>query len=281
MAHIDPSQLEALGFSDEIGKRKAQATVIIAGLEGTGKTDWSLTGPKPLLYMGTDFGDEGVIQKAKGQIFRRKEGDYKLTIPHELRPFVDQKEKADDRKVREGLLANFVHDEFYKPFYKDFHNAIKAGIRSVVWDNALDIWEYTRLSVYGRNATNRSDLQAEANSKYIEMIREANVANVNLIMINHLKYAWEMYYDKDNNAKWRKTKDFEMQGFDKAPFLVTANFWTKFTPGNPDAEEPDSGTFELIVKKMRDDPKWVGQTLPALPFPELMSLLIPDVEDWG
>lgn len=275
MAYLDTAALEKAGFSDKIEKRKPQATIIIAGMEGTGKTHWALTAPKPLLYQSTDFGDQGVIQKAQGQIFRKTDGDYKLDIPHELRPFIDKEEKTSAKQAREGRLANFVHDSFYKPFYNDFEFAIKNGVRSVVWDNALDIWEWIRLSVYGRGASNRSDLQAEANSKYIEMIRKANAANVNLIMINHLKNRWEMYYDKENNAKWRKMdKDYELQGFDKAPFLVTANLWTKFTPGK------DAEGFELVVKKCRDSPEWVEQTLPALPFVELMGMLIPEVEDW-
>jgi hypothetical protein len=271
MAYLDKNAMELAGFTNDIGPRPAQASIIIAGMEGTGKTHWALTAPKPLLYMSTDFGDAGVIQKATGEIYRRKEGDYKLEIPTEFRAFIDQDEKPDVRRRREGQLANYVHQQFYLPFLNDMSKAIEGGIRTVVWDNALDIWEWVRLSVYGRNASNRSDLQAEANSKYVELIRKANINNVNLIMINHLKYAWESYYDKDDNMKWRKTKDFEMQGFDKAPFLITTNLWTSFEP-------PDN--FQVTVKKCRDRPEYVGQTFPAMPFPELMAMLIPDVENW-
>jgi hypothetical protein len=272
MAKLDTAALAKLGFTDDIGARKAQATIIIAGMEGTGKTHWALTAPKPLLYMSTDFGDEGVIQKADGQIFRRSEGDYKLEIPREYRAFIAETEKPDQRKAREGKLANYIHEQFYIPFFDDLKAAVAAGVRTVVWDNALDVWDYTRLSVYGRNATNRSDLQAEANMKYVELVRHCNIHNVNLIMINHLKFRWESYYDTQENLKWRKTTDHEMQGFDKAPFLVTANLWTQFT-------EPD--TFEVRVKKCRDRPEYVGQTFPAMPFEELMAILIPTVSDWN
>lgn len=271
MAYLDKTALEAAGFTSEIGPRKAQATVIIAGMEGTGKTHWALTAPKPLLYQSTDFGEQGVIQKAEGEIWRRKNGDYKLEIPTEYRAFIDREEKTDARRVREGKLANFVHDNFYLPFLNDLKKAVESGVRSIVWDNALDIWEWVRLSVYGRAATNRSDLQAEANSKYIELVRYCNVHDVNLIMINHLKYAWESYYDQNETLKWRKTNNFEMSGFDKAPFLVTLNLWTRFTPPS---------LFEVEVKKCRDDPTQVGQVLPALPFPELMALLNIGVENW-
>ena len=71
-------------------------------------------------------------------------------------------ESSDDRRAREGSLAEFVHDQFYKPFYEDYVKGIELGVRSVVWDNALDVWEYIRLSVYGREATNRDDLKTEA-----------------------------------------------------------------------------------------------------------------------
>jgi hypothetical protein len=271
MAYLDPKALAAAGFTDEVKPRPASAVISIAGLEGSGKTTWSLSAPKPLFYQSTDFGDAGVIQKASGQIVRPSRGDYKLDIPHEYRAFVDRKENSDERRQREGKLANFVHDNFYRPFYDDYLAAIKAGVRSVVWDNAVDVWEYVRLSVYGREATNRDDLKTEANAKFREMVRLANVHGIVLIMVNHLKTKFESYYGPDGSVKWRPTADYEMQGFDKSPFLVTASLWTKFTP-------PDK--FELSVRKCRDNPQFVGETFDSMPFTELMSMLIPTVENW-
>jgi hypothetical protein len=272
VAYIDPQALKEAGFTDEVKPRAASAVISIAGMEGSGKTTWALTAPKPLFYQSTDFGDDGIVQKAEGQIIRPSTHSYKLNIPHEYRAFVDRKESTDERRQREGMLANFVHDKFYKPFYDDFAKAIKAGVRTVVWDNAVDVWEYTRLSVYGREATNRDDLKAEANAKFREMVRLANVHGIVLVMINHLKVKFESYYAADGAVKWRPNpNEFEMQGFDKAPFLVTASLWTKFTP-------PDS--FELTVKKCRDNAGMVGSVFPAMPFTEMMGLLIPSVESW-
>lgn len=273
MAFIDPKVLAAAEFTDKIEPRRASAVINLAGLEGSGKTTWALTAPKPLFYMSTDFGDEGIIQKASGQILRPKRKDYKLDIPHDYRAFVEKQETSEARQQREGKLANFVHEQFYVPFYTDYEKAIKAGVRTVVWDNAVDVWEYTRLSVYGRNATNRDDLKSEANAKFREMVRLANVHGIVLIMIQHLKYKFESYYDANGNVKWRQSQtEFEMQGFDKAPFLVTSTLWSKFTP---------PGTFELTVKKCRDNAALVGQTLPANDFETTMAVMIPSVEDWS
>lgn len=273
MAYIDQDKLDAAGFDDSRTDRSPYAVIVLAGTEGSGKTHWALTAPKPLLYQSTDFGEEGVIQKAEGQIIRPRRGDYKLDIPHDLRAFVDRQETAEARRQREGKLANFVHDAFYAPFFDDFKRGLEMGVRSVVWDNALDVWEYTRLSVYGREATNRDDLKAEANAKFREMVRMANVAKVNLVLINHLKVKFESYFDSAGALKWRPTSEWEMQGFDKAPYLVTANLWTKFTP-------PDN--WEMVVRKCRDNPAMTGAVLPALPFVDLMGILIPTVtaEQW-
>jgi hypothetical protein len=251
----------------------------VAGTEGTGKTHWALTAPKPLLYQSTDFGDDGVIQKFadSGQILRPKRGDYKLDIPHELRPFVDRQETDKERVVREGQLANYVHDHFYLPFHKDLEAGLKAGVRSVVWDTHLEMWEFIRLSVYGRAATNRDDLKTQANAKMKECIRLCNVNNVNLVMINRLKPRWESYFDQTGAVKWRQTADLEMQGYDKAPELVAINLWTKLTPNATPGELP---TFEFIVKKCRDNAEFVGAVLPMLPFEELMAMLVPSVEKW-
>jgi len=271
MAFIDPKVLAAAGFTAEVKPRTASIVLNIAGVEGTGKTHWALTAPKPLFYQSTDFGDDGVIQKAEGQIIRPTKGDYKLAIPHEFRAFVDREETDAARKTREGRLANYVHDNFYRPFHDDYAAAIKAGVRTVVWDTALEVWELVRLSVYGRAATNRDDLKTEANSKMKELIRLANVNNVNLVMINRLKPKWESYFDQGGGVKWRQSAEWEMQGYDKSPELVAINLWTKFTA-------PDN--FELMVKKCRDNPQYVGETFGAMPFIDLMGLLIPSVEVW-
>lgn len=274
MGHIDPALLSAAGLTDTISNRKANVTVVVAGVEGTGKTHWSLTAPKPLLYQATDFGDDGVIQKFNGgQIIRPKCGDYKLAIPHEFRAFVDRAEKDDERRVREGRLANFVHESFYLPFRRDLEAGIKAGIRTAVWDTHHEIWEFIRLSVYGRHATNRDDLKTEANAKMKEMIRLCNVSNVNLIMINRLKPAWESYYKMDGSLGWRQTKEMEMQGYDKSPELVALSLWTKFGK-----DETGNPSWEFVVKKCRDVPAFTGAVLPALPFVELMGMLVPTVE---
>jgi len=147
-----------------------------------------------------------------------------------------------------------------------------------VWDTHLEVWEYIRLSVYGRTATNRDDLKTQANAKMKELIRLSNINNVNLIMVNRLKPKWVTYYDAQGNTKWMQSAtEMEMQGFDKAPELVALNLWTKMTP-NPEPGAPP--TFELQVKKCRDQVDYVGVTLPMLPWEELMAMLIPGVEKW-
>jgi hypothetical protein len=278
MAHISAEALARVGFTDEVEDRSAFAVLNVAGMEGTGKTHFALSAPKPLLYQGTDHGGDGVLQQFKksGQIIRPSKNDYKLDIPLELRDFADKEEKPAARQARERQLAKFVHEQFYVPFFKDFLTGVELGVRSIVWDNALDVWEYTRLSVYGRRATNRSDLTAEANSKYREMVRLANVHKINLIMINHLKPEWESY-QKGDEIKWKKSGGWEMQGFDKCPFLITANVWLFMHPEKEKLED----RFTFQIKKCRDNHQWVGQTLPACSFVDLMGVLVPGVENWG
>lgn len=284
MAVISAEALAKLGFSDEIAPRRPSAVFSIAGLEGSGKTDWALTAPKPLGYLSTDFGDDGVIQKHDirqaayegrgypGQIIRPKKGDYKLNAPAPLKG--KQAAETDQaRQAREGELARWIHDNFYVPFAADQQALIGAGVRTIVWDNAVDVWEYVRLSVYGRGATSRQDLQTEANAKFKELVRDANVAGVNLIMINHLKAEWESY-ESNGGTKWRKTDRLEMHGNDKNPFLVAASLWTKFT---------SPATWSLTIKKCRDTPSMTGATFENQTFADVVSILMPDVpaEAWN
>jgi hypothetical protein len=283
MAYLDKVKLEELekaGFTDSILARRNSAAVIIAGDTGTGKTHWSLSAPKPLLYQSTDFGDDGVIQKFEdaGQIIRPSRGDYKLEMPHELRPFTDREESDAARRAREGKVAAWVHKNFYEPFHDDYIKAMDMGVRSVVWDTALEVWEYVRLSVYGASATTSDHQRTLANAKMKELIRASNVRGVNLIMVNRLKPKWESYFDASGNMKWRQSPtEHEMQGFDKAPELVAINLWTKMTLSSTPGDLP---TFELQVKKCRDNAEFVGMTIEALPWDDVMAMLIPSVEKW-
>jgi hypothetical protein len=280
LAVISAEALAKLGFSDQIEARPAYDAFIIAGIEGSGKTDWALTAPKPLFLMSSDFGDKGVIQKHVGDNPRGYPGqivkkDYKLKIPTNLydKP-VGGKEDASSRQARESELAKWIQANFIEPFSADYRKALDAGFKTIVWDNAVDIWEYVRLSVFGRAVTNRQDLQTEANTKFRELVRESQVKGANLIMINHLKSEWADVEDGRGGTKPKKLDTFYMQGNDKQPYMVAVVLWTQFVP-------PD--TWRMTVKKCRDNPAMTGITLDNMNFADTVALLMPDVpaEDWN
>jgi hypothetical protein len=292
MAFLDPKKLAAAGFTDLIEDRPACGTFSVTGFDKSGKNHFCFTGPAPIGYQGCDFGVDGVIQKFRDkQIIRPRDPktgkprDYKIEIPSELaKP--QGKEDGKKRIARENELAEYAEEHFVKPWREDYAKLLDLGVRTVIWDTATEAWEWVRISVYGRGATNRSDLQALANAKWREMVRAANLRGVNLFLIQQLKTKW-VSYEEGGETKWKPspTGEAEAQGNEKNPFLVTAGFVTRYYPPafhQYTREREKEGYFEIEVVTSRDEPSQRGERYQNVSFPEIMAFVMPDVpmESW-
>jgi hypothetical protein len=288
VAHLDPAKLAAAGFTDLVEERPACGVFSIAGLDASGKTHWAFTAPDPIGYMGVDFGTDGVIQKfGSKQIVRpidpatKRPTDYKIEIPFDLQQKKPGEEAPKDRQEREKRLADFVQKNFIEPWRRDYEKLLSLGVRTVIFDTASEVWEWTRISVFGRGATNRDDLNALANAKWREMVRLAGLRGANLILIHQLKPEFESY-EAGGEVKWRRTGGYEVQGNAKNGFLVTAAMRTRFVAPrlHPATKETlEEGRFELTFDKIRDQPPITASpVLVNADFVETMMVAMPDVD---
>jgi hypothetical protein len=299
MAFLDPKKLAAAGFTDIIEDRRACGVFSVTGFDKAGKTHFCFTAPGPIGYQACDFGDEGVIQKFRDkQVIRPsdpktgKPREYHMEVPDALDKPTEKEqnakgaEKASLRRTREAALADYVEDNFVKPWREDYRKLLDLGVRTVIWDTATEAWKWVRISVYGRGATNRSDLQTIANAKWREMVRAANLRNVNLFLIQQLKQKF-VAYEESGETKWKPspTGEVEADGNEKNPFLVTAGFITRYYPPafrQYTREREKEGYFEIEVVTSRDEPSQRGERYQNVSFPEIMAFVMPDVpmESW-
>lgn len=276
--YLDPAALKKAGFTDTIEDRPPNGIFTVSGFDATGKTFLACQAPGPIGYQGCDMGANRVLPKFRGkkQIIRPAGGDYMIEVPESLQPPKQAgiSESADARRKREHLLADYVEDNIVAKWKADFVKLMDLGVRTVVWDTATELWAWVRTTVYGRGASDRSDLQTQANAKWRELVRLAGIRGVNLIMIQQLKPEFESFLDPKGETKWRKTGRFEVQGNDKNPFLVHSSFQMSYRPGNA---EDSQGHFYATIMKGGDDPQSLGMVVTDPTWATLMSIVMPNV----
>jgi len=275
-SHIDLTKTRTADFTDEIAPRRPFLILSLEGLDKSGKTNFGFTAPKPLLYQSTDFGDEGVIQKfsGQGQILRPRKGDYKLDVP----TILDRTDPAAMQEVYRPVVERWI---------ADYRAAIAMGVRTVVWDKASEFWQWIRLMHYGRQSAGQSNYQltAQANSYYRDLVREAAVAGVNLLLLNELVPVFDSYRE-DGKVKFFKTDKLESNGNEKDPQLITARLRLRYHAPERDTDGAVTakGKFTAEVRSCRDDYTLIGKTISSPDFLTLASLLVPavtDIEAWG
>jgi hypothetical protein len=218
-------------------------------MEGSGKTHFALSAPRPLTYLDFDFGVEGV---AGGTGITHKTYDM---LAATWMPEAQAKKHALD--VMRGFVA-------------DFRAAIAAKERTLVVDTFTAAWAGQRL--------------ARADDKYIEMEAEfkslvqAAYASpcTNLILIHHLRQDWK----RDSAGKSYKGTTWSRDGMDGIANMVQLAIRQRYVAPVKVGMLETPGRFEFDVLKSRDNIGLVGQTYPAMDFATLCGMVCPSV-DWS
>lgn len=258
-------------MSDLLGKSfraapldvKHRLILAVDGLEKHGKTSFGLSAPGPIVLFNFDYGLEGVVQKyAKDKKVYVE--DMKLDIPP------DAKEKQ----------AEEIAGALWRRFRTRYLEALKLKARSIVWDTGTEVWELLRLSQFGALTANAQHY-ARVNPLYRELLREANKADSNLIILHQLTDEWEtvkaLGSDGQVKDKGRPTGQLRRAGFKKTGFLVHANCRVYRDKGG-DRE------FHLEIQDCRQDADLAGQVLDgkSVNFKTLAMMVFPesDSKDW-
>jgi len=143
----------------------------IDGLEKSGKTHFALSAPAPIAVINTDIGLDGVIQKWQS--------DKEIWV-QDVRFSV-----ADFREMKPEEAAKAADE-----IMKKVHAAMKAVLgqaRTVIYDNATEIWELVRLSHFGKLDQVKPHHYVHPNNEYREIIRSAfDQSTTNLILLHKM-----------------------------------------------------------------------------------------------
>jgi len=283
---LNPVTFAGTGLDFTIRERKPRVICSNDGKDKSGKSHFCYDAPDPIAVLSFDFGDEDVVQKFQDQGREIAIADLKWEIPSQFRNQAGTSEKGE-------ALGKWVDDKVWKPFVASVNTIIDSGqFRTVVVDKATEAWQVCRLGVYGRLATNRQDLQTEANARWREFVRlfAASEHPINLHLIHEQREEWisKQVPGRDGQAeeKWFKSGAWIRDGNDKVPFLIQVGLEHRFVPPT---KHPLTGNileeckFETEVKVNRGHPEEVGKVFENAGWLDVMTMLRPEIplEEWG
>lgn len=231
------------------------------GEVGTGKTDWWLGAPAPIVVFSFDKGLEGVIEKYQEhkEIYFR---DYEWSPTEDLT-------QADAITLRDTWID-------------DFEMAIQNA-RTVLIDKETDLWEMFRYAEFGApNDAPRN--YPSLNQRYRKYMNMPKATDINFGCIQGLKNVWDT---KTNRSTGKQTPfntgNKERAGFNELEGLVHVNiehvreggkFYIKVGKARgPGAFSVQDETYEVPTHEEGED---------GSGFREFAQLLFPETtaEDW-
>lgn len=272
---------------------------IILAVDGTdksGKTRFALTAPRPLVYLDTDIGSEGVIEKAdrpdliltpKPFMFRPSEITWELdeaaksaAIMRAAEPELERFRKVYLHALTQPVVS--IHGQKHKA-------------RTVVIDNGSEVWELLRLCYLGKLTQVKPHHYTEVNGLMRDLVRAAYDNDVNVIWIHKLKAE----YKENAEGKSSKSGILQRVGFSDMSYLVQANLLAHRVPSNVVQDQVvrwksgeglfelplaarvgDDLGFRLVVGNARHDPSMEGEVWfnEGIDFQTLAMRLRPDVD---
>lgn len=230
--------------------RHPRMIVSTEGAEGSGKTHFALTAPRPLTYLDFDFGVEGV---AGGGGITHKTYDMMAAT---WLPEAAAKRHALD------VMRGFV---------SDFRAAIAAKERTLVVDTFTAAWAGQRLA-------RADDRYIEVEAEFKSLVQAAYASpHTNVILIHHLRPDWK----RDSSGKSYKAGTWSRDGMDGIANMVQLAVRQRYVPPQKAGElVVKAGGFEIDVLKARDNIGLVGVTYPGMDFATLCGMVCPSV-DWS
>lgn len=241
----------------------------VEGLPKTGKTHLYSTAPGGIGVQSLDFGTEGVIDKFPDTYFDVREYNfaYDFTI-----------QKRGDEATEQ---ADRIKSDYWEPFNNDAAQFFgDASIRTVVWDTASEVWEMLRLAHFGKLMQNPQMQYGVVNAEYKALVRMANTARKNLILIHQLSKEYKTVEDGNGKEKSIETGNYKRQGNNKVDYLVHSYVRCLYDEPvkNSKGIIATPGKFKIEILRSRYNPDVNGMVIDACGFVDLMGLLAPHVD---
>ena len=237
-------------------KYKPRLIVAPEGIDGAGKTYWSLTAPGAIAVLSIDTGLEGVIEK----FAKEKE----IFIFDYLADWlnIDVNSEMESQEVKD------ICTPIWERIKEDFANSLASPlIRTVILDTATELYDVARYAMIGRLALPKEYAYkyGPVNLEYTRMIKRAYNTGKTLVLNHRMK---EQYIDDKATGK------MILAGCTKLPYEVQARIRLY----------NDEGEFSLKIIKCRHNGSLVGMELEgdSCNFTQLAMMLFPDTkeEDW-
>lgn len=205
---MDTKSLIASGFSI-VGEDYPRRLLINSqGRERTGKTDWAVrTLPRRdglMVYIGLDFGHEGVINKYAGDKTLLK---WVMNVP----PVTTQNDYLQHwTKVKDHIQKAMAHPD----------------VRAIVLDTGTDIWELLRLAEFGAltKSGDTKQLYGQINQHYKSLVKMAYDREINIVVIHKTKKLYSTRKVQTNKGlqdqEYWDGSSYERAGFGEGGYLV-------------------------------------------------------------
>jgi hypothetical protein len=249
------------GFSRVNRKIAYRLIMATDGPEKSGKTNFAMTMPDPVAIIDTDLGLEGVVDK-----FQADKELYAISTEvslQELKELKPEVAAAEAQKVWSRVMKGYL--------------GVLGTARSIVVDNATELWEILRMARFGKLDHVKPHHYAPVNAEYRDFIRLAyDQTTTSLNLIHKIK---------DEYANDNRTGNKIRAGFSDTGFLVQVNCscWRAISPkGQPAIPFPDF--FHMTVNDCRQNMEIAGMDLSGsdVNFPTLAVQVFPDTKerDW-
>ena len=149
------------------------------GGPGTGKTDFALRAPAPVLHFGFDY--HGARRPAN-----RLMNAYPDQMKHvhtKVYPMKPRDRKAEPDEVAQRAMR----DEVLVPFIQDFEFAVENGVRSLVIDTFDMMREAQVIAKFGKLEQNSQQAYQEINAETARLLHLARGSELVVILISRMK----------------------------------------------------------------------------------------------
>lgn len=241
----------------------------IEGLPKTGKTHFCCTAPGGIAFQSLDFGTEGIIEKFDDKNIEVAE--YNFAYDYTIKSRGDEASEQADR----------IKTDYWAPFNADAERFFAdPAVKTVVWDTASEVWEMLRLAHFGKLMQNPQLQYGVVNAEYKALVRMANLARKNLILIHQLAKEY-----KDVDGKSQETGEYRRVGNNKVDYLVHTYIRNHYVPPVKDVKGNvrTPGAFKVEILRSRYNPDVNGMVLDGPDWTTLMGLVAPhiDSEAWA
>lgn len=256
---LDTELLASAGMSISQDTPLEQNIAIrVFGPPGSGKSRFGLTAPGPLFH--ALYG----VKNELDSLIQEFEQEKQIV----LRRYVDAGEKASDDDDTD--LKKFFGAQNER-FEKEARLAMRAGVRTGVYDKNTDVWEAVRYAMFGAAATLNDYQRAKANREYARLIRMWPENERNLVIIDEDDAEW-VDGPPDENGKIKRVPSGRRipKGNERVGYLVDVTL-RAFREGKK---------FFMEVTEAKKRPDLNGMILEGPTFTEVAMLVKPEV-DWS